>query len=132
MIPHSDNDTGSDNGTGTKPLINGQLPVQAPQAQPVTGNRPATAGLEEQIERLERIAGPKYKYLGWWRKHAGKSPQHLKAFRQTLDDYATNRNPIHSPTRWITKTFKQKVRALVLDDMKSATSVIDAFLKARA
>jgi hypothetical protein len=73
------------------------------------GSRPSPM-LNEQLERLERIVGPGY--MGWWRKNAGKSAAHTTALRQTLDDCVTNRDPIRSPSRWLVKTFKNKIQAM--------------------
>jgi hypothetical protein len=104
----------SDNeGTSNKGLsANSQLPVQ--EEQPTTENRPAVAGLEEQLDRLERIAGLEKvaKYRGWWLRHAGKSHDHVKALRKALDDYVTNRKRVLRPYNWIVRTFKNKVRTL--------------------
>jgi hypothetical protein len=95
-----------------------RLPVQ----EPTTGYRPAIAGLDEQMDRLERILEHDIgfeqardylqDYRAWWRKYSGKSGEHLKALRQTLDDYVTNRKTVHFPKRWIVKTFKKKVQAI--------------------
>ena len=61
-----------------------------------TGNRPAGAGfLEDQIDRLQRTLGEgTNSYLGWWRKHAGKSRDHTNALRETLDNYSDCRGRV--------------------------------------
>jgi hypothetical protein len=81
-------------------------------ATPANGtiNRPAVSGLNEQIERLERILGPDNPYLPWWRKHAGASPARISKLRETLDDFVTNRRFVRDPSRWLVSTFKNKCR----------------------
>lgn len=77
-----------------------------------TGNRSAGAGfLEDQIGRLERAIG-ETKYLAWWRKNAGQSPEHTTALREALDDLSDNRGSVTAPDRWLVRTFKSKCRAI--------------------
>lgn len=73
----------------------------------------ALNGFEEQMERLERIVPEARTHRMWWRKHGGQDAQRLKAMRQTLDDFTTNRVAVRVPIAWIISTFKSKVRALV-------------------
>jgi hypothetical protein len=77
-------------------------------------SRSGGAFFEEQLGRLERAIGEDRvrAYIPWWRKHAGQSRDHTNALRETLDDYSDNRGEVHSPDRWIVKTFKNKVRAI--------------------
>ena len=100
--------------TGTGQALACLLPVQepVPLTGTGTGNRPAMAGrVGEQIDRLERILETA-KYSPWWRKHAGVSLGRIEALRLTLDDYATNRESVRDPSRWLVKTFKNKCREL--------------------